>query len=70
MEEIVVFPMTCVSFTKKDRTVGLVFADSSKRIINTIGELPGTWLYTDSELAITRLLSAGWEEASRGKVGK
>lgn len=68
MGELKMFPMTYVSFTKKDRTVGLVFANSSKRIISTIGDLPDSWMHTDAELATTRLVSAGWKEVSRRKV--
>ena len=61
------YPMSYISLEKEDRSIGLVWADSSKRILSVI-EAPITWIGTDITLAITRLRSAGWEEVSRGKV--
>jgi len=68
MNELVIYPMTFASLEKGKRNVSLVWADSSKLILYVQGDLPETWVRTDSSLAITRLLSAGWVETSRGKV--
>lgn len=61
------YPMTYVSLSKGERTAGIIMANSSKRVINVI-DLPLSWLHSDATLAITRLISAGWKEESRGKV--
>ena len=68
MNELIMFPMTYATLTKGERSASLVWADSSKRILSAAGDLPPTWVGTDATLAITRLISAGWVEASRGKV--
>jgi hypothetical protein len=68
MGELVVYPMTYVSLEKGERSVSLVYANSSKRILYVEGDLPETWVNTDATLAQTRLKSAGWEEVARGKV--
>ena len=62
------FPMMYAHLEKDGRTASLVYADSSQRIINIIGDLPQTWLNSDATLGITRLISAGWKETGRGKV--
>lgn len=67
MAEIIMFPMEYVSFQKENRTCSLICATCSKRVVKVI-DLPITWEHTDYTLAITRLLSAGWEEIGRGKV--
>lgn len=61
------FPMEYVSLKKEERTCSIVFANSSKRILNVV-DLPDSWLNTDATLGLTRLISAGWKEVSRGKV--
>lgn len=70
MGKIVMFPMTYATLEKEERSVSLVWANNGKLIINLTGDIPTTWLGTDATLAITRLLSAGWVETSRGKVEK
>ena len=62
------FPMMCAHLEKDGRTASIVYADSSKRVIGVIGDLPMTFMHTDATLCITRLVSAGWKETSRGKV--
>ena len=68
MAELIMFPMTYASLEKEGRSVSLIWANSSKRIISITGDGPLSWLNTDATLAITRLISAGWVEDSRGKV--
>jgi hypothetical protein len=65
---IIMYPMTYCSLKKGERTVSLVWANSSGLILYVEGDLPETWVRTDATLAITRLLSAGWVETGRGKV--
>jgi len=62
------FPMECVHLEKDGRTASIVYADSSKRVLGVVGDLPITFIHADATLCITRLISAGWKETSRGKV--
>lgn len=62
------YPMSYASLEKGERRVSLVWADSSKLILHVKGDLPESWIRTDSMLAITRLRSAGWVETGRGIV--
>ena len=68
MGELIMYPMTYAFLEKGEREVSLVWADSSKIVLYVTGDLPETWVGTDATLALTRLVSAGWEEVSRGKV--
>jgi hypothetical protein len=67
MGDLVMFPMTYVSLAKGERTAGVIYANSSGKVVNVI-DLPLSWLGTDGTLAVTRLISAGWKETRRGKV--
>ena len=67
MAEIIMFPMEYACLEKDERTCSLIWATSSKRIVQTL-DLPPSWLYSDATLALTRLISAGWVENGRGKV--
>ena len=67
MGELVMFPMTYVSLSKGERTAGIIYANSSGRVVNVI-DLPLSWIGQDGTLAVTRLVSAGWKEDRRGKV--
>jgi hypothetical protein len=68
MGDLVPFPMTYCSLDKGERSVSLVWAESSKRVLYVKGDLPPSWIQTDATLAVTRLISAGWTEVARGKV--
>ena len=68
MGEVKMFPMTFVHLEKDGRTASIVYADSSKRVIGVVGDLPVTFMNQDATLCVTRLISAGWKETSRGKV--
>jgi hypothetical protein len=67
MAEIIDWPMSFASFEKEERKITLVWANSSNRIVTSVGA-PDTWVNTDAELACTRLLSASWNRVAEGKV--
>ena len=62
------YPMSYASFTREGRSVGLVWADSTERVVSVLGDLPDSWLRTDATVARIRLDRAGWELVSEGKV--
>ena len=68
MSTLIMYPMTFCSLEKGERSVSLVWANSSKLILYVEGDLPESWVRTDATLAITRLISAGWVETARGEV--
>lgn len=68
MGDIIVYPMTYAHYARGERSLTLIWADSSKLIMDMMGDIPYSWMRTDAELACTRLESAGWKQTGKGQV--
>jgi hypothetical protein len=66
MGRVINFPLGVIFYEREDKTISLIYAKSSNRIVHQSG-LNDSWLRKDIRQASRRLTNAGWI-GEEGKV--